>query len=234
MPTWSCPPSKSSPSTSLHRAADDLLVRQAGELARAAAAADHAALLVADEEGGVRAPGSSRRAARRGSRSRTSSSPCGLLRKPGRAVGRGRPLTAVGADEQMRHAAAKGNRRAKGALSAVARKARPDRPGGSSRGAGRRGRWRSARAACAGGSPAAAGRARRRPRSCPAPRRPRRRASTARPGRRRSARRSSRRISRSSRSRPVVVDPSRSSAAPATVRVDRAVAADLRRSRARA
>src|SRR4051812_11180424 len=83
-------------------AADDLLVGQAGQLARAAATADHATLLVAHEEGGVRRrvvvveqleqePEAALRAA------------AWLVPEALLAIGRGRALTAVGADEQVRH-----------------------------------------------------------------------------------------------------------------------------------
>ena len=85
-----------------HRAADDALVVEAGELEGAAAAADHAALAVADEEGGVgrrvvvveqleeEAEAALRAALR-------------LAAEAGGAVGRGRAVSAVRADEEVRH-----------------------------------------------------------------------------------------------------------------------------------
>ena len=81
------------------------------------------------------------------------------------------------------------------------------------RGGGTRAGSRSARAGCAGGSRAGAGRARRRPRSCPAPPGRRPRAWRGRRGRRRSGSQITPRISRSRRSRPSWSTSSRSSAA---------------------
>jgi hypothetical protein len=83
-------------------AADDLLVGQTGELARAAAAADDPARLVADEEGGVgggvvvveqleqESEATLRAALRR-------------VAEPGGALRGGGAMTAVGADEQVGH-----------------------------------------------------------------------------------------------------------------------------------
>ena len=50
---WSSPFSNSRPEHLLDRAADHVLVAEAGQLARAAAGADQPALLVGDEERGV-------------------------------------------------------------------------------------------------------------------------------------------------------------------------------------
>jgi hypothetical protein len=91
------------PENVLHLAADDLLVGEPGELARAAAAADHAALLIADEERGVRGGVivvqelEEEAEAALGAALR-------LVAEPRGAVGLGGALTAVGADEEMGHA----------------------------------------------------------------------------------------------------------------------------------
>src|SRR3954454_18544594 len=86
-----------------HGPADDLLVRQARQLARPAAAADDPALAVADEERGVgrrvvvveqleEEPEAALRA------------PLGLVAEPRGPLGRRAPVAAVRADEQVGHA----------------------------------------------------------------------------------------------------------------------------------
>jgi hypothetical protein len=85
-----------------HLAPDDLLVREAGQLARSAAAADDAALLVADEERGVRR----RVIVVEQLEEEPEAALLAALRDVAEALlavlGRG-PVAAVGADEQMSH-----------------------------------------------------------------------------------------------------------------------------------
>ena len=102
VPTWSSPPSKLEPEHLAHRAADDLLVREAGQLARAAAAADDPALLVADEERGV----GRRVVVVEQLEEEPEAALLAALRDVAEALlavlGRG-PVAAVGADEEVRH-----------------------------------------------------------------------------------------------------------------------------------